>query len=385
MGASNSTPTDPPSVDDPATVARVTAARFAMFGDVSSLQSHLRAHPSLPLTFLLSDSDRKRAALQWTDSDGDAVWFTEHSTLLHIAAIRGQLATLEWLVHSRGGAALIHATDARGSTPLLAAAAEGQIAIVRRLLELGAPINSANRDRVTALHLAAAQGHAELVSLLLRAGADASLTNTAGQIAESWAREVTSPSKRQSTLAAFESFRTAGSPVASLARDEMAQLQEQQAAMETGVNSCKAVAFRLAKLALSRAEPASSVTSPLIDRGSLESLLLQTLSSHSPVVLYLACRESDATAVAYRELQLSDFLLPLLRPFLDEPAAVIVDEINRGISAFLHPHNQRVEEQTRLQQRLSALEGRVAVLASVVSPACSSSSVCSSTPRTDAV
>jgi hypothetical protein len=50
---------------------------------------------------------------------------------------------------------------------LLKAAAEGQTALVRRLLDEGAPLDALDANRRTPLHLAASRGHADVVGLLL--------------------------------------------------------------------------------------------------------------------------------------------------------------------------------------------------------------------------
>ena len=59
-------------------------------------------------------------------------------------------------------------------TPLYAAAAEGQIEIVRLLLEVRADVNKNSSPRIatTALGAASLNGHAETVSVLLKEGAD---------------------------------------------------------------------------------------------------------------------------------------------------------------------------------------------------------------------
>ncbi len=61
------------------------------------------------------------------------------------------------------------ATDA--DARLLAAARDGDAAVVRSLLEEGADVNAARGDGLTALHLAAEGGHPEVAAALLDAGA----------------------------------------------------------------------------------------------------------------------------------------------------------------------------------------------------------------------
>jgi hypothetical protein len=62
------------------------------------------------------------------------------------------------------------------STPLMLAAREGHVAMVRLLLERRGAVNAGNSDGVTPLYLAALEGHEEVVSLLLERGADTSRT-----------------------------------------------------------------------------------------------------------------------------------------------------------------------------------------------------------------
>ncbi len=65
----------------------------------------------------------------------------------------------------------------RGETPLHRAAAVGhEGAIIRALVEAGAPVNAARDDGLTAYRLAARGGHAAAVATLAESGADTSLT-----------------------------------------------------------------------------------------------------------------------------------------------------------------------------------------------------------------
>ncbi len=65
-------------------------------------------------------------------------------------------------------------------TPLMDAAAAGQLWLVRRLLESGADVNAKNGVGWTALMYAAGQGRPEIVRTLLRAGADVNAKNLEG-------------------------------------------------------------------------------------------------------------------------------------------------------------------------------------------------------------
>ncbi|KAH8816506.1 hypothetical protein F5884DRAFT_896275 [Xylogone sp. PMI_703] len=64
--------------------------------------------------------------------------------------------------------------------PLLSAAAEGHIGVVKLLLENGADITILSNRRWTPLHLASYNGHIEVVKLLLEKGADVTIINNRG-------------------------------------------------------------------------------------------------------------------------------------------------------------------------------------------------------------
>lgn len=91
---------------------------------------------------------------------------------LHIAAARGQPATLRLLLQ-RGAATPGGLADATGRTALHVAAAAGQAAAVGVLVEAGGggAINGTTPEGESALHLAAAAGAADAVRALVAAGA----------------------------------------------------------------------------------------------------------------------------------------------------------------------------------------------------------------------
>jgi ankyrin repeat protein len=72
------------------------------------------------------------------------------------------------------GGADVNAPDWRGFTPLMWAAATGNLPLVEELLQRGARVDARARDGSTALVLAASNGYIETVRLLLSRGADVS-------------------------------------------------------------------------------------------------------------------------------------------------------------------------------------------------------------------
>ncbi|MEJ1963642.1 MAG: ankyrin repeat domain-containing protein [Gammaproteobacteria bacterium] len=70
-----------------------------------------------------------------------------------------------------------------GSTPLMSAAFEGDVADVQRLLKEGADVKAINSYGVNAMQLAADTANTELIGLLLKAGADPESPNADGETA----------------------------------------------------------------------------------------------------------------------------------------------------------------------------------------------------------
>jgi ankyrin repeat protein len=75
---------------------------------------------------------------------------------------------------------LINAPDQNGETPLQSAAAKGNPAVVKLLLDGRAAVDGLRQPGLTALHYAAANGHKAVVDLLLSKGAKADAQNWAG-------------------------------------------------------------------------------------------------------------------------------------------------------------------------------------------------------------
>jgi ankyrin repeat protein len=143
-------------------------------------------HQRLPLTALLyateiCHSTRAVAALLAAGAD-PCQRIHRNSTTLHAAAAAGYLAKLDlMLVALQQG--VDESRDAIGRTVLAIAAQSGQLAVVKRLHQLGADLNAADNYGNAALQMSAFDKHLAVMSYLLRNGADPNALNASGQTA----------------------------------------------------------------------------------------------------------------------------------------------------------------------------------------------------------
>ncbi|KAI3434440.1 hypothetical protein D9Q98_002517 [Chlorella vulgaris] len=91
----------------------------------------------------------------------------EDHSALNLAALEDQLRTLRLALDRN-----VDTADGHGGTALLDAAANGQVEVVRLLLDRGADLEAVDSDGDTALAVAAAHGHVEVVRLLLKNSAN---------------------------------------------------------------------------------------------------------------------------------------------------------------------------------------------------------------------
>ncbi|XP_036378029.1 DNA-binding protein RFXANK isoform X2 [Megalops cyprinoides] len=89
---------------------------------------------------------------------------------VHQLAAQGEVTQLA--AHLSKDSSLVNSQDERGFTPLMWAAAFGEIAVVEFLLEKGADPKTLARERESALSLASSGGYADIVSILLKRGVD---------------------------------------------------------------------------------------------------------------------------------------------------------------------------------------------------------------------
>lgn len=102
------------------------------------------------------------------------------------AAVANAVAIALLCAAAAGSAAAGNADEPRkpdGSTPLMSAAFEGDVAEAARLLEQGADVKAINSYGVDAMQLAADTANTELIRLLLKAGADPQSPNADGESA----------------------------------------------------------------------------------------------------------------------------------------------------------------------------------------------------------
>ncbi|KAI1891732.1 hypothetical protein AGOR_G00146790 [Albula goreensis] len=89
---------------------------------------------------------------------------------VHQLAAQGEVTQLA--AHLSKDSSLVNSRDERDFTPLMWAAAFGEIAAVEFLLEKGADAKALARERESALSLASSGGYADIVSIILKQGVD---------------------------------------------------------------------------------------------------------------------------------------------------------------------------------------------------------------------
>ncbi|XP_060679184.1 serine/threonine-protein phosphatase 6 regulatory ankyrin repeat subunit C-like, partial [Hemiscyllium ocellatum] len=158
----------------------------AACGHAGILGTLLQAVPSVDPRDQLRD-DHGFTPLHWASYKGheDCLeLLLEHKSLnlerdtfspLHCAVINGHDGAAELLIDILG-AKIVNTNDAKGRTPLHAAAFSNNVLCVHLLLEHHAQVNATDRSGHTPLMMAAEHGHTKIVEVLLhRASADLTL------------------------------------------------------------------------------------------------------------------------------------------------------------------------------------------------------------------
>jgi ankyrin repeat protein len=98
-------------------------------------------------------------------------------------AKNGYLDGINLLITAEVDVNELHTYDEAAKTALMAAAAHGRDECVRRLLAVGALLDTQDSNGETALMAAAANGHVSCVEILINAGADLNVRNADGDTA----------------------------------------------------------------------------------------------------------------------------------------------------------------------------------------------------------
>ncbi|XP_054661613.1 DNA-binding protein RFXANK isoform X3 [Grus americana] len=126
--------------------------------------TELSALDSFPLKHSNTLTNRQRG------NEVSALPATLDTLSIHQLAAQGELSQLK--EHLRKGENLVNKPDERGFTPLIWAAAFGEIETVRHLLEWGADPHVLAKERESALSLASMGGYTDIVVMLLERNVD---------------------------------------------------------------------------------------------------------------------------------------------------------------------------------------------------------------------
>ncbi|NXE84351.1 RFXK protein, partial [Cochlearius cochlearius] len=126
--------------------------------------TELSALDSFPLKHSNTLTNRQRG------NEVSALPATLDTLSIHQLAAQGELSQLK--EHLQKGENLVNKPDERGFTPLIWAAAFGEIETVRHLLEWGADPHTLAKERESALSLASMGGYTDIVIMLLERNVD---------------------------------------------------------------------------------------------------------------------------------------------------------------------------------------------------------------------
>jgi cytohesin len=173
---------------------RTPLAIAANRGDIDSMKALVNAKAeighSLHVVLDNSDSCRVRDARRQCEAqheaaarillDGGAdvsLRDSDGRQPLHLAAAAGLTETVALLLELGAPLTTADRREYGGNPPLQLAAERGHVEVVRRLIAAKAPVDQQDRSGRTALYRAVSEKHTAVVELLLRAGADPHLAN----------------------------------------------------------------------------------------------------------------------------------------------------------------------------------------------------------------
>ncbi|XP_064031263.1 DNA-binding protein RFXANK isoform X2 [Pogoniulus pusillus] len=144
--------------------AKAAAAAAAAAAGREELAGTRDAGDSFPLKHSNTLTNRQRG------NEVSALPATLDTLSIHQLAAQGELSQLK--EHLRKGENLVNKPDERGFTPLIWAAAFGEIETVRHLLDWGADPHALAKERESALSLASMGGYTDIVTMLLERNVD---------------------------------------------------------------------------------------------------------------------------------------------------------------------------------------------------------------------
>ncbi|KAF1623549.1 UNVERIFIED_CONTAM: DNA-binding protein RFXANK, partial [Eudyptes pachyrhynchus] len=166
----------PPGPCSPTSGTEVPNGRLCFAGGADTLpkpstasmdrqrSTELSALDSFPLKHSNTLTNRQRG------NEVSALPATLDTLSIHQLAAQGELSQLK--EHLQKGENLVDKPDERGFTPLIWAAAFGEIETVRHLLEWGADPHALAKERESALSLASMGGYTDIVVMLLERNVD---------------------------------------------------------------------------------------------------------------------------------------------------------------------------------------------------------------------